>query len=303
MKEKIYDRPEKEMLWPGHSFCPGCAEPITLRQVLSVLAEDDKDGKKIIILVTPASCKSVCASFEANAEKVFDMASLFMSASDRATGIRMALDWYGASAALVVLWIGDGAAFDIGLGSLSAAAARNENILVFCHDNEGYMNTGVQQSSSTPQGAWTTVTTEGKKYLKKDIAKILANHGVSYVATATIAFLDDLRKKVRKAREMQGFRFIHLFTPCPTGWRLPENLSIEVSRLAVAARIFPLYEIFNGEKYKISEMPEKRLVKDYLAVQGRFSALKEKEADLKIIQKNVDDNWLRLEKLEKLSKF
>lgn len=293
MPEKIYEIPKEEMIWPGHSFCPGCAEPATLRQVLSVLAEDNK--KRIIFFVTPASCKSVCAHYEANAEKVFDLASLFMSAPDRATGVRMALDWYQTANALAAPWMGDGATFDIGFGSLSAAAARNENILVFCNDNEAYMNTGIQQSGSTPKEAWTTVTTEGKEYGKKDIVKILANHGVPYVATATVAFLDDLREKVRKAKEIQGFRFIHLFAPCPTGWRLPENLSIEISRLAVAARVFPLYEVFDGRKYVINKMSEKIPVQDYLKPQGRFSHLTpEKIAE---IQKNVDSGMEYLEKL------
>ncbi|MBI2450154.1 MAG: pyruvate synthase subunit beta [Candidatus Nealsonbacteria bacterium] len=300
MPEQIYAKPAEEMLWPGHSFCPGCAEPVLLRQVLSVLAEDPSTSlgeskKKIIIFVTPASCKSVCASFEANAEKVFDMASLFMSAPDRATGLRMALDCYGIQDALVVPWMGDGAAFDIGFGSLSAAATRNENILVFCHDNEAYMNTGIQQSGSTPREAWTTVTTEGKKDAKKDIVRILADHGVPYVATAAVAFLDDLREKVRKAKDIQGFRFIHLFTPCPTGWRLSENLSIEISRLAVASRVFPLYEVFGGKKYVINKMPDKIPVDDYLRLQGRFRHLiKEKISE---IQKSVDSQMDYLKKL------
>lgn len=301
MAEKIYEAPAAEMLWPGHSFCPGCAEPATLRQVLGVLAEGNENGKRIIILVTSASCKSVCASFEANAEKVFDMASLFMSAPDRASGVRMALDWYEADKqdALVVPWMGDGAA-DIGFSSLSAAAARNENILAFCHDNEAYMNTGIQQSGSTPKEAWTTVTTEGKQYAKKDIVKILANHGIPYAATATVAFLDDLRKKVRKAKAMQGFRFIHLLTPCPTGWRLPQNLSIEISRLAVATRVFPLYEVFNGKKYVINQMPSPKPVQDYLKAQGRFSHLTpEKIVEM---QNNIDLEMKCLKKLAKLFK-
>lgn len=297
MPEIIFDIPKEEMFWPGHSFCPGCAEPVSLRQVLSVLAEDNK--KRIIFFVTPASCKSVAAHYEANAEKVFDLASLFMSAPDRATGVRMALDWYQTENALVAPWMGDGAVYDIGFGSLSAAAARNENILVFCNDNEGYMNTGIQQSGSTPKEAWTTVTTEGKEYGKKDIIKILANHDVPYVATATVAFLDDLREKVRKAKEMRGFRFIQLFAPCPTGWRWSENLSIEISRLAVAARIFPLYEVFGGKKYVINKMPDKKPVQDYLKLQGRYNHLTpEKIAG---IQENVDSKMKYLEKLSKLS--
>lgn len=296
MPEKIYEAPEKEMLWPGHSFCPGCAEPITLRQVLNVLAEGDK--KRVIIFVTSASCKSVCASFESNAEKVFDLASLFMSAPDRATGLRMAFDWYDAKDALVVPWMGDGAVSDIGFGSLSSAAARNENLLVFCHDNEAYMNTGIQASGFTPSGAWTTVTTEGKHTPKKDIIKILAGHGVPYLATATVALLNDLREKVRKAKSMQGFRFIHLFTPCPTGWRLPENLSIEISRLAVETRVFPLYEVFDGRKYVINEMPKQKPIEEYLKLQGRFKHLTaERIAEM---QKNVDSEMEYLKKLSQL---
>jgi pyruvate/2-oxoacid:ferredoxin oxidoreductase beta subunit len=194
----------------------------------------------------------------------------------------------------VAVWAGDGGTFDIGLQSLSGAAERNEDFLYICNDNEGYMNTGTQRSSATPQLAWTTTTPVilPKENPKKDIVAIMADHQIPYAATATIAYPEDFLRKVEKAKKIRGTRFIHLLSPCPPGWRIPSELSIKISRLAVRSRVFPLYEIENGRSYTIQEESRVVPVKEYLKLQGRFSHLTEQ--DIKETQKRVDDAWERL---------
>jgi pyruvate/2-oxoacid:ferredoxin oxidoreductase beta subunit len=121
---------------------------------------------------------------------------------------------------------------------------------------------------------------------------IMADHHIPYAATATIAYPEDLLRKIEKAKGIRGTRFIHLLSPCPPGWRVPSELSIKISRLAVLTRVFPLYEIENGEKYMISLNPDPRPIQEYLKLQGRFSHLTGSE--IEVIQKNIERTWERL---------
>ena len=140
------------------------------------------------------------------------------------------------------------------------------------------MNTGIQRSSLTPEGTWTTSTLQGKLQPKKDVPMIMAAHGIPYVATASIGFPDDLIRKAEKARDMAGgFRYIHVHSPCPTGWRFPENQMVEIARLAVECGMWRLYEVENGVR-RITHGPEpRRPVAEYLARQGRFRHLSPEE--------------------------
>jgi pyruvate ferredoxin oxidoreductase beta subunit len=173
---------------------------------------------------------------------------------------------------------GDGATTDIGLQSLSGALERGHNFLYVCYDNEAYMNTGIQRSSSTPFGAATTTSPAGKLKpgqitWKKNMAAIAAAHNIPYVATACSSYPFDLIQKVKKAARIDGPAYIHILSVCPTGWRIPPNKSIWIGRLAVETGVFPLYEIEN-KKYRITvDVPELKPVLQYLKPQGRFRHL------------------------------
>ncbi len=215
----------------------------------------------------------------------------FETAASTAAGVRAGLDARGTRDVLVLAWAGDGGTFDIGLQALSACAERNEDFLYVCYDNEAYMNTGIQRSSATPLNAWTTTTPRGalKPQPKKDIDAILAAHRIPYQATASPAFPQDYVAKFRRAAVTRGFRFIHVLAPCTAGWKHEERLTIELSRLAVHSRVFPLFEIFAGGRPKITVRPEGTAVRDYLRHQGRFSGLS--DAEIAEIQQEVDARW------------
>jgi pyruvate/2-oxoacid:ferredoxin oxidoreductase beta subunit len=215
----------------------------------------------------------------------------FATSGAAASGVRAALDMKGKQDTKVLAFAGDGGTFDIGLQSLSGAAERNEDIIYICYDNEAYMNTGVQRSSATPEGAWTTTTpvSHPKAGAKKNMIQILAGHKVPYCATANIAFPDDLYRKVKNAADIKGTCFIHVLSPCPSGWKIPSEKAIEVSRLATHSKVFPIYEVYNGEEYKITMEPDEIPVSDYLASQGRFRHLT--DADMDAIQERVDYEW------------
>jgi pyruvate ferredoxin oxidoreductase beta subunit/2-oxoisovalerate ferredoxin oxidoreductase beta subunit len=277
-----------ELVWPGSFACPGCGLTIALRHVFRAL------GKNTIV-ITSAGCASVVDGYYPyTASKLPFFHCSFGTAAATATGLRAGLDMLGKTTTNVLAWAGDGGTFDIGFQSLSGAAERNENIIYVCYDNEAYMNTGVQRSSATPFGSWTTTTPHGatENRPKKDIVAVMAAHGIPYIATACISYPKDLEKKARKAKAIEGFRFIHVLAPCPTGWHYPTKNTIRIGRLAVLSRIFPLYEVVNGREYQLSVMGDKIPVDEYLGLQGRFRSLSSK--DMSLIQENIDSKWNEL---------
>jgi len=276
---------DRELMCSGHVGCPGCGATIAMRFMLKALGEKT-------VMVLPACCWSVIAGpFPQSSLKIPVIHTAFETGGATASGVRAALDMRGDRETTVVTWAGDGGTFDIGFQALSGAVERNEDFIYICYDNEAYMNTGIQRSSSTPYGAWTTTTTgaDWKKLRKKNIVEALVAHRIPYAATANIAFPEDLVRKVRKAREVKGSRFLHIYASCPTGWRIPAEMSIKIARMAVQTNIFPLYEVENGVNYTINIKPREYLVREYFKLQGRFRHLS--DADLDQIQAMVNEDW------------
>jgi len=262
---------EEELIYPGHTACPGCGAALALKYVLKGL------GPKTMVVVPPTCAGTIVAGFPFMALKIPVLRIPFESTAITASGIRAALDVQGKTDIQVLAWAGDGGTFDIGLQALSGAAERNDDIIYVCYDNEGYMNTGIQRSSATPEGAWTTTTPapQVKDTPKKDIIRIMAAHRIPYIATASIGYPADLIQKVKKAREKKGTRFILVFSPCPTGWRYSSELTVKIARLATQTGVFPLYEIEDGEKYRLNPRRSAKPVRDYFSLQGRFRNLNE----------------------------
>jgi pyruvate/2-oxoacid:ferredoxin oxidoreductase beta subunit len=218
----------------------------------------------------------------------------FETGASTAVGVSAAFAVRGIRAT-VVAWAGDGGTFDIGLQALSGAAERGDDLLYVCYDNEAYMNTGIQRSSATPWGAWTTTTPlpRANRRRKKAILEIMAAHRIPYAATASVAHPEDLLAKVRRARALEGTRFLHILSPCPPGWRILPEQALQVARLAVEARVFPLVEIEDGERVRITVMPrDGKSVAEYLTPQGRFQHIRADE--VAVIQASVDAEWARL---------
>ena len=290
---KKIEIPSTENLGHGHLACAGCGAALSMRFTLKALGEKT-------VMVFPASCWSIVPGFwPYSSLRIPVIHAGFVTGGATASGVRAALDIRGDRESVVAVWAGDGGTFDIGLQSLSGAAERNEDFIYICNDNEGYMNTGTQRSSATPMFAWTTTTPvmRPKENPKKDIMAIMADHQIPYAATATIAYPEDFLRKVEKAMKIRGTRFIHLLSPWSPGWRIPSELTIKISRLAVRSRIFPLYEIEDGVTYTIQEESHVVPVKEYLKHQGRFSHLTESE--MEEVQRNVERVWERLLKKAK----
>jgi len=269
---------KKEYFSPGHRACQGCAEALAVRLVAKAL------GQNVIVSSATGCMEIVSSPLPFTNWRVPWIHVAFENTSAVASGVE------GGTKALIrkgklpdkgTVFLGmggDGATTDIGLQSLSGAFERGHNFLYVCYDNEAYMNTGIQRSSSTPFGAATTTSPAGKLKpgqitWKKNMGEIAVAHNIPYVATACSSYPFDLIEKVKKAARIKGPAYVHVLSVCPTGWRIPPNKAIWIGRLAVETGVFPLYEVENG-KYRITvDVPELKPVLDYLKPQGRFRHL------------------------------
>lgn len=223
------------------------------------------------------------------------------------TGTARALKALGRTDVKTVGFFGDGGTYDIGFQGLSAAAERNENILVLTKDNEAYMNTGNQRSGATPKYSMTSTTpvgpnSRGKPRPKKNVPFIFAAHYVPYVATASIGYPEDLIAKVTYAKDLEGFRMIIIQSPCPVGWRYDPAKTMEIARSGVQSGLWPLYEIENGQKFKLTYKPkELKPVSEYLRPQRRFRHMTEEETAE--IQEEAATQWETLLKADELGRL
>jgi len=291
----IKELPKEEYLLKGHAACAGCGPSIALRLLFKAL------GNKIN-LVVPACCTTVIqgpypyTSFAVPLENV-----LFESTAAAASGIVAALRQRNLTDITVVGWAGDGGTVDIGIQALSGAAERETDFIYICYDNEAYGNTGMQRSGATPYGAWTTTTPTGKRERKKDMPLIMSAHRIPYVATASPSYPIDLVNKLRKAKEIKGTKYIHILTPCPTGWRYDTSKTVEFGRLAVQTGLWTLYEIeygkfrLNPPSDRLVDKNKRKPVKEYLTLQGRFRNITEE--DIGRVQRWVDEDWEHYRKL------
>ena len=274
------------LLRPGNTNCAGCGMSIGLQWL------DHALGDQKPTLVIPACCGIVTAgAFPTSGYGAPTAASTFASAPAVATGVSQVAAMNGETNP-TICWTGDGGTYDIGIATLSAAAERNEDIIYICYDNEIYGNTGGQRSSATPEGAVTSTTTTGKGERKKDIMAIMAGHRIPYAATLSVAHRDDFLRKVRGALSMQGFRFLLILSPCPTGWKSEPDESTSLIMEAVRCGLFPLYEIFDGMRYRINERPTGAPVEGYIERQRRYKAL---AADPEPLRVFIKDQWRYLD--------
>ena len=284
----------------GHRACQGCAEALAVRMVMKAL------GRDTIVAMSTGCMEIISSPLPTTAWQVpwihvaFENSSAVISGCEVGMKAMMRKGKLPQKKINFVAMGGDGATADIGMGQLSGALERGHDMIYVCYDNEAYMNTGIQRSSSTPWGASTTTSPAGKKSIgqhtqKKDMAKIAIAHNAPYVATACSSFPFDLMEKVKKAAATPGAAYLHVMSVCPTGWRIQPEEAIKYGRLAVDSCIFPLYECEYG-KYRLTYQPAHiQTVNEYIKGQGRFRHLT--PADIEAIQARTTADYEKLLKL------
>lgn len=275
----------------GHKACAGCGGSLAVRMALKVLGQNT-------FSVLPAGCMSAVGfnfphlCFSNNA-----IISTFAGTASMLTGIEAGAKALGLKNYKVVGIAGDGGTADIGIQALSGAIDRNDNIIYICYDNEAYMNTGIQKSGLTPFGAKTTTTPAGKNIRgnirpKKNMFEIVAAHDIAYAATASVGYINDFINKVQKASETIGTSYIHAIAPCPTGWGIMTDVTVDIARDMVDCGLWYLAEYENGE-FKINKNPKEfTSVKNHLLSQGRFKHLTDE--DISEIINARDKKWAKI---------
>ena len=261
----------------GHRACQGCGEALGARFVLDAAMR--AAGGDVVIANATGCLEVFSTPFPESAWQLAWVHSLFGNVAAVASGIAAALAAQGREHVRVVAQAGDGGTVDIGLGCLSGMFERNDDVLFVCYDNQGYMNTGVQRSGATPPAARTANTKPvgpepGNVFGQgKDLPRIAMAHEIPYVATATVADLRDLERKVEKAMSMRGARYLHVLVPCPLGWASASKDTILLARLATRSGLFPVLEAEHGTVTAVTPIRQRVPVDDYLALQGRFAHL------------------------------
>lgn len=285
------------LLTSGHRMCSGCGAPIIVKMVL--LASEYP-----IVAANATGCLEVstCIS-DYTAWKIPWIHNAFENAAATLSGVETMYRSLKKQGKIdkdikFIAFGGDGGTYDIGFQSLSGAMERGHDMLYVCYDNGAYMNTGIQRSSATPYGADTTTcpagsVIQGKPQPRKNLTKIMAAHDIPYTAQASPSHWMDLVKKVKKALEIKGPKFMNILSPCNRGWRSKTDDAIQLSRLAVETCYWPLYEIENGVTKVTFKPKEKKPLVDFLKPQGRFKHLfaPENENMVKNFQEMVDKEW------------
>jgi len=293
--------PMEEYINSGHRACQGCAEVLAVRHVLKEIGPD-------MVMAMATGCMEIISSpYPLTSWNIPWIHVAFENAAAVASGLEAGLKALKRKGRIpdkditVLAMGGDGGTSDIGFQALSGMMERGHRVIYVCVDNEAYMNTGIQRSSSTPFGATTTTSPAGKVHpagqmtWKKDMTAIAAAHGIPYTATACPSYYTDLIKKVQKAKAVDGPSYLHILSVCPTGWRIQPQKSIEYGKLAVDSGIFPLYEVENGQ-WKLTRKPKQLIpVADYFKGQGRYRHLDDKL--IEVIQQKLNEKWDRLVKM------
>jgi pyruvate ferredoxin oxidoreductase beta subunit len=278
---------KKDLFASGHRACGGCGQALAARMVA------DAAGENTIACVATGCLEVFSSPYPDPSWRIPFLHSLFENAAAVAAGVEVAYKALNKGPVNIIAQGGDGSTSDIGFQCMSGMFERGHNVLYVCYDNEAYMNTGVQRSGSTPLGTRTTTTPGGKKRLKKNIPLLAADHGIPYVATATVDDYRDLQRKVKTALSIEGPKYLHILAPCPLGWGHAGDLTVQICRLAKQTCIFPVFEIREGKIISVQKVPVKKPVEEYLKLQGRFRNLFKKgtpTTDVAAIQKIADGN-------------
>jgi pyruvate ferredoxin oxidoreductase beta subunit len=300
--KEISKRPD--LLSGGHRLCAGCGAPIAVRQVLL-------GANAPVVVGSATGCLEVSSTpYPYTAWRTPFIHNAFENSAATISGVEAAYNALKRKGKIpadkeikFVAFGGDGGTYDIGLQSLSGAMERGHNMVYVCYDNGAYMNTGTQRSGATPFGANTTTTPAGKvrpgkQQQRKDLTQIIAAHNVPYAAQASISHWKDLIAKAEKAFAVEGPAFLNILAPCPRGWRIPNDATVEIAKLGVQTGFWPIYEVVDGE-WKLNFKPkELKPLVDFLKPQGRFRHLFKpgNEEVLAEFQSQIDKNWERLKK-------
>jgi len=142
---------------------------------------------------------------------------------------------------------GDGATYDIGFGALSRILTSGTPIKTMVLNTGVYSNTGGQASTASFTGQDSDLSRvghvhRGKQEWRKELGLLAAFHPNSFVVSTCTAFQGHFLKNVMEfLREQDMPAVMDVYTPCQSEHGVADDAASERSRLAVRARMNPLF--------------------------------------------------------------
>ncbi|CAK4814478.1 unnamed protein product [Aphanomyces euteiches] len=295
---------------PGHGACPGCGIFSGLELFFKGIEGD------IVSLFHTGCAMVVTTGYPYSSHKATYIHNLFNNGAATLSGVvemfwerkrRGELDEYNLKDDFTFVMITGDGGMDIGMGPAIGAALRNHKMIILEYDNEGYMNTGAQQSYSTPMGHRTSTSNVGKHqggklFHHKDTAQIMAATNIPYVFTGSEAHPTDLVRKAAKAQwyaQNVGMVYGKILITCPLNWLSEEKEGSTIISAAVECCFFPLYDIEQGVTtitYNPEDKGKRVPVADWLKTMGKTRHMTKPEyaESLKMFEDEVERRWVRL---------
>lgn len=200
--------------WP-HMFCPGCGIGTVMNVFFRAFSQLNIDIDNCVF-VGGIGCSSRLIGY-IRGDSIHTTHGRPLAV---ATGIALA-----NPDLKVIVFTGDGDLGAIGGNHFINACRRNADFTVFCINNNIYGMTGGQASTTTPHEAISTTTPYGNKDYPFDLSELAVTAGANYVARWTTLNVKELIRSMRKAMEKEGFSFVEIVSPCPTGFGRRNKMS------------------------------------------------------------------------------
>jgi 2-oxoglutarate ferredoxin oxidoreductase subunit beta len=191
-------------------FCPGCGLFSLSNTFLRAVHELGHEDLSKFVFASGIGCSSWIPSPYYVADSVHTLHGRSIPVATSIKLVRPDLN--------IVVFGGDGDTVGIGLSHFIHAARRNTDILVIMGNNMIYGMTGGQVAPTTPFKTKTSTTPYGSFEQPLDAAKLAVAAGAAYAARWTTAHLNDLKESIKKALQLEGFRFIEVVSQCPTAY-------------------------------------------------------------------------------------
>lgn len=231
------------------SFCPGCGHGLAARLIAEVMEEMGL-SEQLLIVVDVA-----CSSLAIDSWRFDTVMAAHGRPLPTAVGIKKV-----RKENPVLAYIGDGAAYSIGMAETMHTAIRNDNVLAIVINNSLYGMTGGQCAPTSLPGQVTTSTPFGKDPKKCGmpfrVEHAFSGLDIAYLARGSMADAKGmmkckkfLKKAVEKHQNKEGFCLVELLSPCPTNLNMTPVKSVERIKNEME-QYFPVGEFKDGTKDK-----------------------------------------------------
>ena len=188
------------------TWCPGCGNFGMWKALKAAYSELDLSLDKLAV-VWGIGCHGNSADFT----RAQGFHALHGRALPVATGLALS-----NPELTVVVEMGDGDGYGIGLGHFAHSCRRNIDLAVIGHDNQIYGLTTGQASPTTDQHMATVSTPSGVLERPVNTIGLAVAEGATFVARGFSGDVEHLTGLIKEAITHRGFAVVDVFQPCVT---------------------------------------------------------------------------------------